>query len=46
VIATVITENNGEITPYASVQISVYQSTQVGEFVTPVLNLDDAVNRS
>jgi len=38
-----ITENNGAITPYASVQISVYQSTQISEFVTPVLNLDDTV---
>lgn len=38
-----ITENNGEITSYASVQISVYQSTQISEFVTPVLNLDDTV---
>jgi hypothetical protein len=41
-----IVENNGLISPYASTLISAYQSTNIGDFVYPVLNIDDAVNRS
>jgi hypothetical protein len=41
-----ITESSGLITPYASTLISVYQSTQINDFVGPVLNLDDTVNRA
>jgi hypothetical protein len=41
-----IQENNGEITPYAAVQITTYQSTQIATIVDPTLNLDDTVNRS
>ena len=41
-----IVENNGLISPYASTLISTYQSTNIGDFVYPVLNIDDAVNRS
>jgi len=45
-IARDIVENNGLISPYASTLISAYQSTNIGDFVYPVLNIDDAVNRT
>ena len=41
-----IQENNGEITPYAATQITVYELSNVEVLVTPFLNLDDIVNRS
>jgi hypothetical protein len=40
-----ITESNGELTPYASVLISTYQSTVISDVVNPTLNLDDTVGR-
>ena len=45
-IGASITEQNGEITPYAATQVSVYQSSNVDVLVTPFLNLDDTVNRA
>jgi hypothetical protein len=41
-----VTENNGQITPYAATLVSVYQSNQISTLVDPFLNLDDTVNRS
>ena len=42
VLAAII-EYNGEISRYSSDQISTYESTQISEFVYPVLNLDDTM---
>ena len=39
-----ISEQNGEITPYAATQITVYELSNVEVLVTPFLNLDDIVN--
>jgi len=44
-VATVA-ELSGAITPYELVLISAYQSTTISDFVYPVLNLDDTVNRA
>ena len=45
-IPVTISEASGAITPYASTLISVYASTTISDFVYPVLNLDDTVNRA
>jgi hypothetical protein len=45
-MVSAISEGTSEITPYASIQITVYQSTQINTIIDAALNLDDTVNRS
>lgn len=42
----IIAEQNGEITPYATTLVSIYQTSNISVLVTPFLNLDDTVNRA
>jgi hypothetical protein len=44
IITTSVVDNSGVINPYASVLISTYGSTNISEFVTPVLSLNDDVS--